>query len=57
MRSGLAYEYDPYFSLPIARVDPRPRYLEAVYDCFLRMSRLHCLPADDPTAEERALRR
>ena len=25
MRLGLAYEYDPYFSLSIARVDPLPR--------------------------------
>ena len=24
MRLGLAYEYDPYFSLSIARVDPLP---------------------------------
>ncbi len=32
MRLGLAYEYDPYFSLSIARVDPLPHQLEAVYD-------------------------
>ena len=32
---GLAYEYDPYFSLSIARVDPLPHQLEAVYDYFL----------------------
>ncbi|MCL4701861.1 MAG: hypothetical protein LC136_06630 [Burkholderiales bacterium] len=30
MRLGLAYEYDPYFSLSIARVDPLPHQLEAV---------------------------
>ena len=36
MRLGLAYEYDPYFSLSIARVDPLPHQLEAVYDYFLR---------------------
>ena len=32
MRLGLAYEYDPYFSLSIARVDPLPHQLEAVYE-------------------------
>ena len=31
MRLGLAYEYDPYFSLSIARVDPLPHQLEAVF--------------------------
>lgn len=30
-RLGLAYEYDPFFSLSIARVDPLPHQLEAVY--------------------------
>ena len=34
MRLGLAYEYDPYFSLSIARVDPLPHQLEAVYATF-----------------------
>jgi len=28
-RLGLAYEYDPYFSLSISRVDPLPHQLEA----------------------------
>jgi hypothetical protein len=32
LRLALAYEYDPYFSLSIARVDPLPHQLEAVYD-------------------------
>jgi hypothetical protein len=32
MRLQLAFEYDPYFSLSIARVDPLPHQLEAVYD-------------------------
>jgi hypothetical protein len=27
-RLGLAYEYDPYFSLSISRVDPLPHRLE-----------------------------
>jgi len=31
----LAYEYDPYFSLSISRVDPLPHQLEAVYDYFM----------------------
>jgi hypothetical protein len=29
MRLGIAYEYDPYFSLPIARVDPLPHLEKA----------------------------
>jgi hypothetical protein len=29
LRLGLAYEYDPYFALSIARVDPLPHQLEA----------------------------
>jgi len=36
-RLGLAYEYDPYFSLSIARVDPLPHQLEAVYGYFLKL--------------------
>ena len=32
LRLGLASEYDPYFSLSIARVDPLPHQLEAGYD-------------------------
>ena len=50
MRLGLAYEYDPYFSLSIARVDPLPHQLEAVYDYFLKMPRIRFLLADDPGA-------
>lgn len=49
-RLGLAYEYDPYFSLSIARVDPLPHQLEAVYDYFMRMPRIRFLLADDPGA-------
>ncbi len=49
-RLGLAYEYDPYFSLSIARVDPLPHQLEAVYDYFLSMPRIRFLLADDPGA-------
>ncbi|HUM36375.1 MAG TPA: hypothetical protein PLQ85_05840 [Anaerolineae bacterium] len=29
LRLGLAYEYDPYFALSIARIDPLPHQLEA----------------------------
>ncbi|MFH1931867.1 MAG: helicase-related protein [Pseudomonadota bacterium] len=50
MRLGLAYEYDPYFSLSISRVDPLPHQLEAVYDYFLKLPRIRFLLADDPGA-------
>jgi SNF2 family DNA or RNA helicase len=50
MRLALAYEYDPYFTLSIARVDPLPHQLEAVYDYFLRQPRIRFLLADDPGA-------
>src|SRR5450759_5495898 len=50
LRLGLAYEYDPYFSLSIARVDPLPHELEAVYEYFLRLPRIRFLLADDPGA-------
>jgi SNF2 family DNA or RNA helicase len=50
LRLGLAYEYDPYFSLSIARVDPLPHQLEAVYDYFMKLPRIRFLLADDPGA-------
>ncbi|MBN2396706.1 MAG: DUF3883 domain-containing protein [Candidatus Atribacteria bacterium] len=50
IRLELAYEYDPYFSLSIARVDPLPHQLEAVYDYFLKLPRIRFLLADDPGA-------
>ena len=50
LRLGLAYEYDPYFALSIARVDPLPHQLEAVYDYFLMSPRIRFLLADDPGA-------
>lgn len=50
MRRGLAYEYDPYFSLSIARIDPLPHQLEAVYDYFMKLPRIRFLLADDPGA-------
>jgi len=49
-RLGLAYEYDPYLSLSIARVDPLPHQLEAVYGYFLKLPRIRFLLADDPGA-------
>lgn len=49
-RLGLAYEYDPFFSLSIARVDPLPHQLEAVYSYFFRLPRIRFLLADDPGA-------
>lgn len=50
LRLQLAYEYDPNFTLSIARVDPLPHQLEAVYDYFLKLPRLRFLLADDPGA-------
>ena len=50
MRLGLAYEYDPFFALSIARVDPLPHQLEAVYDYFVKLPRIRFLLADDPGA-------
>jgi superfamily II DNA or RNA helicase len=50
LRLGLAYEYDPYFSLSIARIDPLPHQLEAVYEYFLKVPRIRFLLADDPGA-------
>jgi SNF2 family DNA or RNA helicase len=50
LRLAPAYEYDPYFSLSIARVDPLPHQLEAVYDYFLKLPRIRFLLADDPGA-------
>jgi SNF2 family DNA or RNA helicase len=50
LRLGLAYEYDPYFSLSIARVDPLPHQLEAVYDYILPLPRIRFLLADDAGA-------
>lgn len=49
-RLGLAYEYDPYFSLSIARVDPLPHQLEAVYHSILPLPRIRFLLADDAGA-------
>lgn len=50
MRLSLAYEYDPFFSLSVARVDPLPHQLEAVYDYFMSLPRIRFLLADDPGA-------
>ncbi|OAB62768.1 helicase [Leptolyngbya valderiana BDU 20041] len=50
LRLGFAHEYDPYFSLTIARIDPLPHQLEAVYNYFLQQPRIRFLLADDPGA-------
>jgi SNF2 family DNA or RNA helicase len=47
---GIAYEFDPYFSLSISRVDPLPHQLEAVYDYLLKLARVRFLLADDAGA-------
>jgi superfamily II DNA or RNA helicase len=49
-RLALAFEYDPYFSLSIARVDPLPHQLEAVYHQILPLPRIRFLLADDAGA-------
>ena len=49
-RLGLAHEYDPYFSLSIARVDPLPHQITAVYEAMLPRQPLRFLLADDPGA-------
>jgi hypothetical protein len=49
-RLELAYGYDPYFSLSIARLDPLPYRPEAVYDYFIRPSHIRFLLAGDPRA-------
>lgn len=49
-RLGLAYEYDPYFSLSIARIDPLPHQLEAVYHYILPLPWIRFLLADDAGA-------
>src|SRR5207244_11721407 len=45
LRLALAYEYDPYFALSIARIDPLPHQLEALYDYFLSQPRIRFLLA------------
>ncbi len=47
---GIAYEFDPYISLSISRVDPLPHQLEAVYDHLLKLARVRFLLADDAGA-------
>ena len=50
LQLGLAYEYDPFFALSVARIDPLPHQLEAVYEYFLKVPRIRFLLADDPGA-------
>ncbi|MEM3485785.1 MAG: DUF3883 domain-containing protein [Candidatus Methanomethyliaceae archaeon] len=50
LRLRIAYEYNPYFSLSIARVDPLPHQLESVYHYILPLPRIRFLLADDAGA-------
>jgi len=50
IRLTLAYEYDPFFSLSVAKVDPVPHQLEAVYEYMLPLPRIRFLLADDAGA-------
>ena len=47
---GIAYEFDPYFALSMARVDPLPHQLEAVYEYLLKLPSVRFLLADDAGA-------
>ena len=49
-RLALAYEYDPFFALSVARIDPLPHQLEAIYEYFVKLPRIRFLLADDPGA-------
>ena len=49
-RIRLAYTHDPQFAVSVARIDPLPHQLEAVYYYMLRQPRLRFLLADDPGA-------
>jgi len=49
-RIRLAYTHDPQFAVSVARIDPLPHQLEAVYTYMLRQPRLRFLLADDPGA-------
>jgi superfamily II DNA or RNA helicase len=49
-RIHLAYTFDPQLAVSVARIDPLPHQLEAVYHYMLRQPRLRFLLADDPGA-------
>ena len=49
-RIRLAHTHDPQFAVSVARIDPLPHQLEAVYYYMLRQPRLRFLLADDPGA-------
>ena len=50
LRISLAQEFDPYFGLSIARIDPLPHQLDAVYNHLLKSARCRFLLADDAGA-------
>jgi SNF2 family DNA or RNA helicase len=54
-RIRLAYTHDPQFAVSVARIDPLPHQLEAVYYYMLRQPRLRFLLADDPGAGKRIM--
>ena len=47
---GIAYEFDPYFALSMAKVDPLPHQLEAIYEYLLKLPSVRFLLADDAGA-------
>ena len=49
-RIRLAHTHDPQLAVSVARIDPLPHQLEAVYHCMLCQPRLRFLLADDPGA-------
>jgi len=49
-RIRLAHTHDPQFAVSVARIDPLPHQLEAVYYYMLPQPRLRFLLADDPGA-------
>ncbi len=55
-RIRLAYTFDPQFAVSLARIDPLPHQLEAVYYHMLPQPRLRFLLADDPGAGKTIMR-
>lgn len=49
-RIRLAHLYDPLFAVSLAKIDPLPHQLEAVYEYMLPQPALRFLLADDPGA-------
>ena len=47
---GVADEFDPYFALSMAWVDPLPHQMEVVYEYLLKLPSVRFLRADDASA-------